>query len=354
MNTIEEKIETLARPNIRALKPYSSARDEAPEASRGQSRIMLDANENSFGGPLQEDYSRYPDPQQKTLKAALAALKGVDPAQIFLGNGSDEAIDVLFRAFVEPGADNVVLMPPTYGMYAVQANIHHAAIRYAPLRPDFSPDAALVQVTSDAHAKLLFLCSPNNPTGQCLPEDFVLEMLETFPGLVVVDEAYVDFSAKASWTTKLLEFPNLVVLQTLSKAWGLAGIRLGAAFAHPAVIQLLNKVKYPYNLNTLTIQAAEKALLHVEKMRHNVLLILAERERLAAALQQLPAVKTVFPSEANFLLVRVHDAVGMYHHLARNGVIVRDRSRELHCDNCLRITVGREEENDKLLECLSV
>lgn len=349
MNKSDDFIATLTRANIRALKPYASARDEAPDPASAQQRIMLDANENSFGGPLAEDFSRYPDPQQRPLKAALAQLKSLDTAQIFMGNGSDEAIDLLFRAFVEPGRDNVILLPPTYGMYAVQANIHGATIRQAPLKPDFSPDAAAVRAMMDANSKLLFLCSPNNPTGQCLPDDFVLEMLETFPGLVVLDEAYMDFSSKPSWSRRLSEFPKLVVLQTLSKAWGMAGLRVGTAFSNPAVIEVLNKIKFPYNLNQLAIQLATEALSLATKTDEKMQLILQERERLSAALKNISGVETVFPSEANFLLVRVKDADGMYRHLAQQGIIVRNRSREIHCENCLRITVGTPDENERLL-----
>ena len=352
MNNIAEKIAALARPNILALKPYSSARDEAPE-SGAATRIMLDANENSFGSPLDEDFSRYPDPQQVPLKQAFANLRGLQPAQIFLGNGSDEAIDVLFRAFVEPGRDNVVLMPPTYGMYAVQANIHDAEVRQAPLRPDFLPDADAVRNVMDERSKLLFLCSPNNPTGQCLPDDFVLEMLTAFPGLVVVDEAYADFSGTPSWTSRLADFPNLVVLQTLSKAWGLAGLRIGAAIANPLIVNILNKVKYPYNLNTMTIRLAAEALSQQEKVEQKVAQILAQRRRLEVELPCLECVEEVFPSDANFLLVRVKNADGLYQHLAQNGIIVRNRSKEPHCENCLRITVGTEAENGRLLEAMA-
>ncbi len=352
MNTIEKKITALARPNVRALKPYSSARDEAPKAGVTK-RIMLDANENSFGGPLDEDYSRYPDPKQGQLKQKIAEIKGLLPDQIFLGNGSDEAIDLLLRAFVEPGRDNIVLLPPSYGMYGVQANIHGAAIRYAPLRPDFSPDVEAVTRVTDQHSKLLFLCSPNNPTGQCFPEEFILKMLDDFPGLVVVDEAYADFSGQASWLTRIDQFPNLVVLQTLSKAWGLAGLRIGMAYSNSFVINMLNKIKYPYNLNSVTISLASEALAQSEKMKENVRLILKQRERLEKELASFACVEKIFPSEANFLLIRVSDADRLYQFLAKSGIIVRNRSRELHCENCLRITIGIEEEMDQLLDAMT-
>lgn len=362
MNKIADKIAALTRSNIRALKPYSSARDESSKQllepvsgfpSNGRQRIMLDANENSFGGPLEEDFSRYPDPQQRSLKHALANLKGLDPEQIFIGNGSDEAIDLLFRVFVEPGRDNVVIMPPTYGMYTVQADIHGAKIYHAPLRSDFSPDAELVLSVTDEFSKLLFLCSPNNPTGQSLPEDFVLDMLSSFPGVVVVDEAYADFSEKPGWALRLHEFPNLVVLQTLSKAWGLAGLRIGMAFSNPFVINLLNKIKYPYNLSAITMRLAIEAISKHEEVVQKTANILLERHRLEHELPRISCVEKVYPSDANFLLVRVVDAEDVYQYLAENGIIVRNRSREPNCQNCLRITVGTETENERLLQVLA-
>ncbi len=357
MNNLEEKINALVRPNIRLLRPYSSARDEFKSepstVHRVPPTVFLDANENSLGSPSNEDFSRYPDPQQRNLKTLIAAKKGVQPEQIFLGNGSDEAIDLLLRGFCEPGRDNVILMPPTYGMYAVQANIHGAEIRTAPLRPDFSPDARKVKAVTDANSKLLFLCSPNNPTGQCLPDDFILEMLRDFSGLVILDEAYSDFSEKPSWVSRLPQFPNLVVLQTLSKAWGLAGLRVGMAFSNPLVINVLNKIKYPYNLSAATIRLAESALQLEPKMREKVGVLLAERARLETELPRIPCVEKVFPSDANFLLFRVTDADRIYQFLCENGIVVRNRSKELHCENCLRITVGTPEENDRLFTTLN-
>ncbi len=343
-----KNIEKLLRPGIAALKPYSSARDEFT----GAASVFLDANENSLGGPLEEDFSRYPDPLQMPLRQALAALKSVETDQIFIGNGSDEAIDMLMRAFVEPGCDNVVLLPPTYGMYAVQANIHGAEIRRAPLRADFSPDAAAVMAVSDEHSKLLFLCSPNNPTGQCLPDDFILDMLERFPGLVVIDEAYGDFTGRSSWLERLAEFPNLVVLQTFSKAWGLAGLRVGMAYSNAFIISALNKIKYPYNLNTMTIRMVLQALQLPESVQEKVQVLMSERQRLERELPLLPCVEKIFPSDANFLLVRVTDANDIYHYLCEQGIIVRNRDKELHCGNCLRITVGTSEENTRLLSAL--
>lgn len=351
MTDTEIKINALLRPNIRSLKPYSSARDEFSGSAAAQ--VFLDANENSIGSPLDTDYRRYPDPQQGVLKQAIARLKGVNPDRIFLGNGSDEAIDLLFRAFCEPGADHAIILPPTYGMYAVQAGIQGSGVRKAPLRPDFSPDAEAVRAATDAHSKLLFLCSPNNPTGNDLPEDFILKMLGDFPGLVVLDEAYADFSETPSRVALLDEFPNLVILQTLSKAWGLAGLRIGMAFAHPFIINILNKIKYPYNLNSVTTRLATEALSRENQMTANAATLLAGRARLEAALPGIPCVQTVFPSQANFLLVRVTDADGIYQYLIGQGIVVRNRTREMHCENCLRITVGTFEENERLIAALA-
>ena len=341
-------LEHLVRPNILALKPYASARDEF----QGTASIFIDANENSLGSPVETDYSRYPDPQQWALKTGLAQLKGVVPEQIFLGNGSDEAIDLLLRAFCEPGRDNVILLPPTYGMYRVQANIDGVDIREAPLRADFLPDADAVRRVTDDHSKLLFLCSPNNPSGNCLPQSFLREMLETFPGLVVIDEAYIDFSTQGSALAWLSEYPRLVVLQTFSKAWGLAGLRVGMAFANPFIISILNKIKYPYNLSLANIRIATEALGKAGTVREKVAWILSERARLETALAKLPCVEKVFPSDANFLLVRTVDADALYRHLSQRGIVVRNRTRELHCGNCLRITVGTPAENGALLEAM--
>lgn len=341
-------LERLVRPNILALKPYSSARDEF----QGAATVFIDANENSLGSPVDTDYSRYPDPQQWALKQSLALQKGVVPEQIFLGNGSDEAIDLLLRAFCEPGRDHIILLPPTYGMYRVQANIDGVDIREAPLGADFLPDAGAIQKVTDEHSKLLFLCSPNNPSGNCLPQAFLRDMLETFPGLVVIDEAYIDFSTQGSALAWLSQYPNLVVLQTFSKAWGLAGLRVGMAFSNSFVIGILNKIKYPYNLSLANIRIATEALEQAETVRKKVALILSERARLETALVRLPCVEKVFPSDANFLLVRTTDADGLYHYLSQKGIIVRNRTRELHCANCLRITVGTPAENEALLAAM--
>lgn len=358
----QNKIEALVRPNIRVLKPYTSARDEfklePPPVHRSPSTvdrppyIFLDANENSLGSPLNEDFSRYPDPHQMSLKTLLAKREGLSTDAIFLGNGSDEAIDMLLRAFCIPGQNNVIVLPPTYGMYAVLANIHGAELRFAPLRPDFSPDAEAVQAASDANSKLLFICSPNNPTGNDLPEAFIREMLCTFPGIVVVDEAYNDFSVRPSLTHWLPEFPNLVILKTFSKAWGLAGLRVGMAFADPFIISVLNKIKYPYNLGAATIRQACLALENDVSVKEKICTILSERQRLINNLKTLNCIKQVFHSDANFLLIETTDADSIYEYLCSNNIVVRNRTRELHCNNCLRVTIGSPSENNRLIEIL--
>lgn len=339
------------RPDILTLSPYASARDEFDSVGQ-QSLILLDANENSLGDPLDRHWERYPDPQQRALKQRLAELKGVPAGQIFLGNGSDEAIDLLLRATCTPGLHNAVILPPTYGMYAVQAAINGVEIRKANLKADFSPDVAAVRGQMDENTRLIFLCSPNNPTGNCLPDDFIEAILRNFDGLVVVDEAYIDFAEKPSWSARLEAFPNLVVLQTLSKAWGLAGLRLGMAFASAFIISILNKIKYPYNISQATQMEVLEALQAEKEMQARVQTILRERERLREALSELPGVLEIFPSDANFLLVRTTDADGIYQKLCAQGIIVRNRSREPHCASCLRITIGTPDENDRLLQAL--
>ena len=344
-------LEALVRTNILQLAPYSSARDESPEWMPEQ-RLMLDANENSLGGPLNQEFARYPGSLRKALISRIAQWKGVGETQVFLGNGSDEAIDLLLRVFAEPGRDNVIQMPPTYGMYGVQAIIQGAELRNAPLNPDFTPNPAAVAACTDQHSKLLFLCSPNNPSGASLPAAFILEMLKTFPGVVVVDEAYQDFSSEESFVARIKDHPNLVVLQTFSKAWGLAGIRLGMAFAHPFVVRMLNNIRYPYNLNSLTIQHALSALDRKKVVEDQVIQTILEREKLTAALRTLPLVVEVFPSDANFLLIRVQDADALYRYLAMKGILVRNRHKEIHCSQCLRITIGNPAENQQLWEAL--
>ncbi|MVN75707.1 histidinol-phosphate transaminase [Hymenobacter sp. HMF4947] len=344
------ELETLIRPNIRAMKPYSSARDEFT----GEAQVMLDANENSLGSAGPTQFNRYPDPLQRAVKAELAELKGVEPAQIFLGNGSDEAIDLLVRLTCTPGgADSILLLPPTYGMYEVAANLNDVRLERLPLTADFQLSPDIVAGVLASPAKLVFLCSPNNPTGNLLHAAAIAEILRGFRGLVVVDEAYADFAATPSWTTRLAEFPNLVVLQTFSKAWGLAGLRLGMAFAAPEIIGYLNKIKPPYNISEATQQHALAALAaapHFEELRQQ---LLAGRTWLAERLPALPIVAEVFPSDANFLLVRFRpDATAVYDYLLRQGIVVRNRTTQPGCAGTLRLTVGSAAENETLLAAL--
>lgn len=338
-------IQNLVRPNIRRLTPYSSARSEF----KGKAEVFLDANES----PYDTGYNRYPDPSQWELKQAISTLKGIAPEHIFLGNGSDEAIDLLLRIFCEPGEDQIVILPPTYGMYKVSADIANVAVREIPLQPGrFQPDVPAILAQADAHSKLLFLCSPNNPTGNSFPPELVRELLANFPGIVVVDEAYIDFSAQESATRWLGEFPNLVVMQTFSKAWGMAGIRLGMAFASEEIIGYFNKVKPPYNVNQLTQEAALNALGNKARKEKQVQQALGQRTLLQQYLGGLPFVERLYPSDANFLLVRMKGPVAIYNYLVERGIIVRDRSRVTLCEGCLRITVGTPEENERLFRAL--
>lgn len=331
------------RPNIRAMQPYSSARDEF----HGSASVFLDANENPYNAP----YNRYPDPMQWTLKARISEIKGVPVESIFLGNGSDEPIDLLLRAFCEPGKEKMLTTDPTYGMYQVAAEVNNVVCVKVPLRDDFSLDLPALLARIDDATKLIYLCSPNNPTGNSLGHDAIREVLRRFGGIVVVDEAYIDFSAGPSFLREMGEWPNLVVLQTLSKAWGCAAIRLGMAFASPEIIGVLNKIKYPYNVNLLTQEKALE-LLDEDRMRTQLAQILQERTRLRRDLSAIPLVRRIYPTDANFLLVDVGDADGVYHKLVEEGIIVRNRNRVTLCRGCLRITVGTPEEDDKLLAAL--
>jgi len=326
------------------MKPYSSARDEF----KGEAEIFLDANENPYPSP----YNRYPDPLQWKVKESLAELKGVKPEQTFLGNGSDEAIDLLIRAFCEPHVDSILITPPTYGMYAVCADVNAVSIEQLSLTPYFDIDIDNFPTEFKPSTKILFLCSPNNPSGNLLNRGKVIEVLNRFPGLVVIDEAYIDFASSQSFTFELSKYPNLVILQTFSKAWGLAGLRLGMCFASEEIIQIINKIKYPYNVNVFTQEQALAALLQVEKKNENVKEIIRERYKLADSLSKLSIVKTIYPSDANFLLVQVKDAPATYQHLMMQGIIVRDRSKVTLCDNCIRITIGTPKENQDLLNAL--
>ena len=331
------------RPNIRAMQPYSSARDEF----HGSASVFLDANENPYNAP----YNRYPDPMQWRLKERISEIKGVPVESIFLGNGSDEPIDLLLRAFCEPGKEKMLTTDPTYGMYQVAAEVNNVACVKVPLREDFSLDLPALLARIDDATKLIYLCSPNNPTGNSLGHDAIREVLRRFGGIVVVDEAYIDFSAGPSFLREMGEWPNLVVLQTLSKAWGCAAIRLGMAFASPEIIGVLNKIKYPYNVNLLTQEKALE-LLDEDRMRTQLSQILQERTRLRRDLSAIPLVRRIYPTDANFLLVDVGDADGVYHKLVEEGIIVRNRNRVTLCRGCLRITVGTPEEDDRLLEAL--
>ncbi|MTI23230.1 histidinol-phosphate transaminase [Fulvivirga sp. RKSG066] len=339
------EIEKLVRPNILALKAYSSARDEY--SSTGEA-VLLDANEN----PYKSAVNRYPDPYQREVKSKLAEIKSVKPSQIFLGNGSDEAIDLIFRIFCEPGKDNIVITDPTYGMYEVSAGINNIEIIKAPLNTDFSLDPGAVLTAINENTKVVFLCSPNNPSGNLLDEAAIEKIADSFNGILVVDEAYIDFAGTASFAKNLDKYKQLIVLQTFSKAWGMAGVRLGMAFANQEIISLFNKVKPPYNINELTQQYALQQLSNPELIRKNIVQIIAERDKLKRELESLPSVDMVFPSDSNFLLVRFSNAKTLFDQLVEKKIIVRDRSKVRFGDNCLRITVGTPEENNLLIDTL--
>ena len=341
-------INKLQRENIKNLRPYSTARDEY----KGQASIFLDANENSYGSPLEENYNRYPDPLQLDLKDAISKIKGVPIENTFLGNGSDEAIDLLFRAFCEPKRDNVVILPPTYGMYEVSASINNVEIRKVNLLPNFQLDLDGIAEVVDENTKLIFICSPNNPTGNSIVRTDIETVLANFKGLVVIDEAYINYAKQRTFIKELTEYPNLVVLQTFSKAWGLAALRLGMAFAARPVIDVLNKVKPPYNINQATQDIALKALQNIEQVNEWIKITVAERENLSKELAAVAIVKKVYPSDANFILIEVENALSTYNALVAEGIIIRDRSKVTLCEGCLRITIGTQEENQTLLEAL--
>lgn len=333
----------LLRNNIRQLTPYSTARDDyqGPKLD-----VLLDANEN----PYNNGYNRYPDPHQRQLKSIIAAQKGVSAEQVFMGNGSDEAIDLMYRLFCNPGIDNAVSIAPTYGMYSVAAEINDIELREVSLRADYSLDVEALLAATDSHTKLLWICSPNNPTGNAFAEDDILALLNRFPGIVIIDEAYQDFSSQPSWITRLNEFPHLVVLQTFSKAWGLAGLRCGLAFASTEICSYMDRVKYPYNINMLTQQKVMDTLQNSLQQKENqVNTIVSERKRMAQSLINSKYIRTIYPSDANFLLIQVDDAKQWYNKLISLGVLVRDRSSLKACPNCLRITIGTPEENDRVI-----
>lgn len=342
-------LEKLVRKNIREMKAYSSARQEFS----GEAGIFLDANENAFGSPAPSAYNRYPDPLQEQLKKRIAKLKNADPSSIFLGNGSDEAIDLLFRIFCNPSKDNVIFCPPTYGMYEVCAAMNDVSIRPVSLSENFELDIPSILDAIDANTKLIFICSPNNPTGNSMNRDDVRMILEKFNGLVVIDEAYIDYSKQPSFLNELTQFENLVVLQTFSKAWGLAALRLGLAFASESIINYMNKVKYPYNINEATQSIVLKALDEGEIVKNWISETIAQRKILTDELARAAGVEKVYPSDANFILVKIKRASEVYKFLSERGIIVRDRSRISLCENCLRITVGTAEENKQLLAAIN-
>ena len=341
-------INDLVRENVKKLVPYSSARDEFS----GEAKIFLDANENSLGSPTTKWYNRYPDPHQLKIKEKLSTIKGVPPKNIFLGNGSDECIDILFRAFCNPGKDNVIICPPTYGMYEVSAHINDVELRKAPLLENFQLDLVNMETKVDDFTKIIWLCSPNNPTANSLIREDIEAVLNNFPGIVVIDEAYINFSRNRSFVQELAEYPNLVVMHTLSKAWGLAGLRLGMAFAGEDIVAACNKIKPPYNIAQPTQDLVLKALDQVEDVNEMIRILVKERDKMAEQLLSVAVVEKVYPSDANFLLVKVKDARAVYTALLSNGIVVRDRSNVQLCEGCLRITIGSSAENEALLNSL--
>ena len=343
------KLRNLVRSNILGMKPYSSARDEF----KGEASIFIDANENNLGSMANDQhYNRYPDPYQKALKARIADIKQVRPDQIFLGNGSDEAIDLLIRLVCKPGQDQILAFGPTYGMYEVSANLNDVELRQVGLDENFQLNINKLQGQIYSETKIVFICSPNNPSGNLLNRQSIEYILNSFSGLVVVDEAYIDFSSEESWTKSLDAYPNLVVLQTFSKAWGMAALRLGMAFASEDIISFLNKIKPPYNINAATQQIALKALSQPGRLEEMVREIKKNREWLSKALPELPVVKKVYPSDANFILVEVTDANAVYQYLLEKGIVVRNRTTQPGCYNCIRISVGTHEENEQLVATL--
>lgn len=342
-------LDKIVRENIRNLVPYSSARDEY----KGKEGVFLDANENAYGSPLGDNFNRYPDPLQLELKHKLGPVKGLPPENMFLGNGSDEAIDILFRAFCEPGKDQAIICPPTYGMYEVAAKINNVDIKKVNLIPEtFQLDLKGIRTAIDDSVKLIFICCPNNPTGNGVKWKEIQELLENFAGIVVVDEAYINFARYPSLIPELLNYPNLVILQTLSKAWGLAGLRVGMAFASQQIIDIFNKIKPPYNVNAVSQHLALEALDQVEQVNAWIREIVSERDRIALQLLNLDYVEKVYPSDANFLLVKMKEPKKVYDFLASRKIVVRDRSQVGLCEGCLRITIGTLNENIFLLKAL--
>ena len=342
------EIKDLIRENIKSLEAYSSARDEFKAMS--SEFVFIDANEN----PFDTGFNRYPDPQQNLVKEALSKIKGISKEQILLGNGSDEVLDLIFRVFCEPREDNVIVLPPTYGMYEVLANTNAIELVNIPLVENFQPNVKEIIKVQDAKTKVLFLCSPNNPTANSFNATSIETLIKEFNGIVVIDEAYIDFSIEDSWLGRLDEFPNLIVTQTLSKAYGLAAIRLGICYASKEIISILNKIKPPYNVNQLTQDVALQSILNQEKVKNDITAIIFERNQLIRDLENVEIVEKVYSSDANFLLVQVDDATLRYKQLVKLGIIVRNRTTQILCDNCLRFTVGTTDENKKLINTLKL
>ena len=342
------EIKDLIRENIKSLEAYSSARDEFKAMS--SEFVFIDANENPFDTGL----NRYPDPQQNLVKEALSKMKGISKEQILLANGSDEVLDLIFRVFCEPREDNVIVLPPTYGMYEVLANTNDVKLVKIPLVENFQPNVKEIVKVQDAKTKVLFLCSPNNPTANSFDASSIETLIKEFNGIVVIDEAYIDFSIEDSWLGRLDEFPNLIVTQTLSKAYGLAAIRLGICYASKEIISILNKIKPPYNVNQLTQDVALQSLLNQEKVKNEIAAIISERNQLIRDLENVEIVEKVYSSDANFLLVKVDDANLRYKQLVKLGIIARNRTTQILCDNCLRFTVGTADENKKLINTLKL
>jgi len=342
-------LNNLVRENIKVLKPYSSARSEFS----GVANIFLDANENSFGSPLTKWYNRYPDPLQWELKRKIAGIKSIAAENMLLGNGSDECIDLLIRAFCNPVRNNVIICPPTYGMYEVYAHINDVPVKEVPLTTAYQLNLEALEEAVDANTKLIFFCSPNNPTGNSLDREAIETVLNNFDGIVVVDEAYINYSRQRSFVAELKDYPNLVVMQTFSKAWGLAALRLGMVFASTEIVDVLNKIKPPYNINQATQELALKALDHLEDVNSMIKETVKERENLVRGLTAVSFVQKIYPSDANFVLVKMNDATAVYTYLKEQGIIVRNRSNVLLCEDSLRITVGTPEQNKQLVNALN-
>ena len=346
---MEFNLDSLVRNNIKNMTAYSSARHEFS----GNASVFLDANENAFGSPLPDNFNRYPDPLQMQVKEKLSKIKGVPAQNIFLGNGSDEAIDLLYRIFCEPGRDNAIIFPPTYGMYEVCAEMNDAKLKKINLTKDYQLNIDVIENAIDPFTKLIFICSPNNPTGNSINRSDVEIILNNFDGIVAIDEAYINYAKQKTFISELTEFPNLVIMQTLSKAWGLAGLRLGMAFASTPIIDLMNKVKYPYNINTATQLLALEAMDNIDWVNEHIATTVVEREKLKTELLNLSMTEIVYPSDSNFLLAKMKNAKKIYEQLCEKGIIVRDRSKVILCEDSLRITIGTPGENQKLLEALN-